>query len=57
MPRDLGIGICVSRLDRFAGSSGDSGWAVSWNGSMCMVSHLDAQLAAAVTWEADPWEP
>ena len=35
-PRDLGVGVCVSRLDRSAGSSVESGREVSWKGSMCL---------------------
>ena len=53
-PIDLGVGVCVSKLDRSAGSSVDSGREVSWNGSICTVSRLDAEPAAAVAWEADP---
>ena len=49
MARDLGVGVCVSRFDRSAGSSMDSEQEVSWNGSMCTVSRLDAEPTAAVT--------
>ena len=37
-----------------AGSQVDSGREVSWNGSMCTVSRLDAEPAAALAWKADP---
>ena len=52
-PCDLGVGVCVSRCDMSAGSYVDSGREVSWHGSMCTVSLLDAEPAAALTWEAD----
>ena len=54
MPCDLGVGVCVSRGDMSAGSQVDSGREVSWNGSMCTVSRLDAEPVAALAWEADP---
>ena len=38
MPRDIGVGVCVSRLDMSAGSSVDSGREISWNGSMGLGS-------------------
>ena len=54
-PRDLGVGVCVSRCNMSAGSYVDSGLEISWNGSMCTVSLLDAEPAAALAWEADPF--
>ena len=50
----LVVGVCVSRWDMSAGSSEDSGREVSRYGSMCKVSHLNAEPAAAVSFEADP---
>ena len=38
-----------------AGSYVDSGQEVSWNGSMCTVSLLEAEPADALAWEADPF--
>ena len=37
-----------------AGSQVDSGREVSLNSSMCPVSRLDAEPAAALAWETDP---
>ena len=54
-PSDLGVGVCVSRCNMSAWSFVDSERQVSWNGSMCTVSHLDAEPAAALAWEADPF--
>ena len=56
MPRDLGVGVCVSRCEMSAESYVDSGGEVSWNGSMCTVSLLDAEPAGALAWEADPFD-
>ena len=39
-----------------AGSYVDSGQEISWNGSMCTVSLLEAEHAAALAWEADPFD-
>ena len=54
-PCGLVVGLCVSRCDMSAGPFVDSGREVSWNGSVCTVSLLDAGLAAALAWEADPF--
>ena len=39
-----------------AGSYVDSGREVPWNGSMCTASLVDAEPAAALAWEADPFD-
>ena len=54
-PRYLGKGVCISGCDMSAGSYMDYGREVSCNGSMCTVSLLDAEPAAALAWEADPF--
>ena len=54
MACNLVVVVCVSRWDMSAGSSVDSRREVSWNGSICTVSRLDAEPAAAVASEADP---
>ena len=54
MACNLVVVVCVSRWDMSAGSSVDSRREVSWNGSICTVSRLDAEPAAAVACEADP---
>ena len=51
---NLVVGIYVSRCKMFDGSQVDSDWEVSWHGSMCTVSRLDDEPAAALAWEADP---
>ena len=48
--------MCVQTCDMSAGSYVDSGREVSWNGSMCTVSLLDAEPTAALAWEADPFD-
>ena len=53
MPCNLGVGLCVSRCDMSARSYVDSGIKVSWNGSMCTVSLLNAELAAAPAWSPE----
>ena len=42
------VGACVSRCEMSEGSQVDSGREVSWNGSMCTVSRLDDEPAAAL---------
>ena len=54
--RDLGVGVCVVRCDMSDRSYVDSGREVSWNGSMCTISVLDAEPTAALAWEADPFD-
>ena len=54
-PRDLGVGMCVWRWDMSAGSYLDSGQEISWNGCLCTISLLEAELAAALACEADPF--
>ena len=54
-PHDLGVGICVSMCDMCEGSHVHSGREVSWNGSMCTIFLVDAEPAAALAWDADPF--
>ena len=46
--RDRIVGICISRCEMSEGSQVDYGREVSWNGSMCTVSCLDDEPAAAL---------
>ena len=45
---DREVGICVSRCEVSEGSQVDSGREASWNGSVCTVSRLDDEPAAAL---------